>query len=42
MAGLSDDLDILVSRQANDQDAIRSMINDSGKLIAPSGSVRGM
>jgi len=36
LVGLSDDLDILVSRQANDQDAIRSMINDSGKLIAPS------
>lgn len=35
LVGLSDDLDILVSRQANDQDAIRSMINDSGKLIAP-------
>ena len=35
LVGLSDDLDILVSRQANDPDAIRSMINDSGKLIAP-------
>lgn len=35
LVGLSDDLEILVSRQANDQEAIRSMINGSGKLIAP-------
>lgn len=35
LVSLSDDLDILISRQANDQDAIRSMINESGKLIAP-------
>lgn len=36
LVGLSDDLDILVSRQTNDQDAIKSMINDTGRLIVPS------
>ena len=36
LVGLNDDLVILVSRQANDPDAIYSMINDTGKLLAPS------
>jgi len=35
LVGLTDDLEILVSRQANDPGAIQSMINDSGKLIVP-------
>jgi len=35
MIGLSDDLDILVSRQSNNIDAVTSLINDSGTLIAP-------
>jgi len=35
LVGLSDDLSILVSRQANDPDAVRSMINQTGMLIAP-------
>lgn len=35
MIGLSDDLDILVSRQSNNIDAVTSLINDSGQLIAP-------
>ncbi|MEH6728946.1 MAG: HNH endonuclease, partial [Hyphomicrobiales bacterium] len=36
LVGLSDDLTILVSRQSNDADAIRSMINETGALMAPS------
>jgi len=35
LVSLDDDLSILVSRQANDADAIRSMINRTGTLIAP-------
>lgn len=35
MIGLSDDLSILVSRQSNNIDAVTSLINDSGHLIAP-------
>lgn len=35
MIGLSDDLHILVSRQSNNIDAVTSLINDSGHLIAP-------
>lgn len=35
MIGLSDDLEILVSRQSNNIDAVTSLINDSGQLIAP-------
>ncbi len=36
LVGLSDDLDILVSRQANGQDAVRSMINSTGRLLGTS------
>lgn len=36
LVGLNDDLTILVSRQANDVEAIRFMINQSGSLIVPS------
>lgn len=35
LVGLDDDLTILVSRQANDPDAVRSMFNKTGKLITP-------
>ena len=35
LVGLSDDLEILISRQANDPDAVKSMINSSGYLMAP-------
>ena len=35
MVSLSDDLTILVSRQSNDLDAVKGMINASGKLLAP-------
>lgn len=35
LIGLSDDLDILVSRQANDPDGIRSFINRTGRALAP-------
>lgn len=35
LVGLSDDLIILVSRQANDTDAVQSMINDTGRLLTP-------
>ncbi|WP_415921826.1 HNH endonuclease [Tateyamaria sp. SN6-1] len=35
LIGLSDDLEILISRQANDPDAVRSMINETGRLIPP-------
>lgn len=36
LISLSDDLDILVSRQVNDRDGIESIINRTGKLIGPS------
>lgn len=35
LIGLSDELDILVSRQANDPDAIREFINRSGRATPP-------
>jgi putative restriction endonuclease len=35
LIGLSDDLEVLVSRQANDQDSIRSLINSSGRVLGP-------
>ena len=35
LVGLSDDLNILVSRQVNDAEAVRSIINPSGRLLAP-------
>jgi putative restriction endonuclease len=35
LIGLSDDLEVLVSRQANDQDSIRSLINPSGRALEP-------
>lgn len=35
LIGLSDDLEILVSRQVNDQESIRALINKSGFALAP-------
>jgi putative restriction endonuclease len=35
LIGLSDDLDILISRQANDPDSIRAVINPSGRALGP-------
>lgn len=35
LISLSDDLDILVSRHANDPDAVRSFINKTGRVIGP-------
>jgi hypothetical protein len=35
LIGLDDDLQILVSRQANDQDGIRGIINNRGRLLMP-------
>ena len=36
LISLSDDLQILISRQANDQDAVRAFIHQSGRAFAPS------
>ncbi len=35
LISLSDDLDILVSRQANDPNGIRSFVNRTGRAFAP-------
>ncbi|AOG07337.1 HNH endonuclease [Bosea sp. RAC05] len=35
LISLSDDLDILISRQANDPDGIRSFVNRAGRAFAP-------
>ncbi len=35
LVGLADDLTILVSRQTNDPETVRSMINGTGRLIPP-------
>lgn len=35
LISLSDDLDILISRQTNDQDGVRSFVNKSGRALAP-------
>jgi putative restriction endonuclease len=35
LISLSDDLDILISRQANDQDGIRRFINKDGRARLP-------
>jgi putative restriction endonuclease len=38
LIGLSDDLQILISRQVNDHDSVRAFVNASGRAIAPSRS----
>ena len=35
LISLTDDLDILISRQANDPESVRTFINKSGRAIAP-------
>jgi len=35
LIGLADDMSIVVSRQANDPDSIRSIINPSGRILMP-------
>lgn len=35
LIGLSDDLEILISRQINDQEGVRAMINKTGSALAP-------
>jgi putative restriction endonuclease len=35
LIGLSDELEILISRQTNDQGAVRAFINQSGRALAP-------
>lgn len=35
LIGLDDDMQIMVSRQANDPDSIRSVINPSGRILMP-------
>jgi putative restriction endonuclease len=35
LISLSDDLEILISRQANDPDGVRAFINRTGHAIAP-------
>lgn len=35
LIGLADDLEILVSRQVNDQEGVRGMINRSGRALCP-------
>jgi putative restriction endonuclease len=35
LIGLSDDMRIIISRQANDPDSIRSIINSSGRVLVP-------
>lgn len=36
LIGLDDDLRIMVSRQVNDPDSVRSIINSSGRILTPS------
>src|SRR4029077_20226091 len=38
LISLSDDLQILISRQTNDHDAVRAFVNASGRAFAPSRS----
>jgi len=40
LIGLSDDLDILISRQANDPDSIQGLLNKTGKATVPSMGLR--
>jgi putative restriction endonuclease len=38
LIGIADDLEILVSRQVNDQEGVRAMINRTGHALAPQRS----
>jgi len=35
LIGISNELEILVSRQANDREAVSNLVNSSGRLLAP-------
>jgi putative restriction endonuclease len=35
LIGLSDDLDIMISRQVNDRPSVEAIINSTGKAMAP-------
>lgn len=35
LIGFSDDLDLIVHRKVNDRDGVRSMVNPTGRLLAP-------
>jgi putative restriction endonuclease len=35
LIGLSDDLEVLISRQVNDQDSIRTLVNKTGYALPP-------
>ncbi len=37
LIGLSDNLEVLISRQANDRDSIQGLINKTGRAIVPAG-----
>lgn len=37
LVGLSDDLEVLISRHANDRDSIQGLINKTGRAIVPAG-----
>ena len=37
LIGLADDLEVLISRHANDRDSIQGLINKAGKAIVPAG-----
>ena len=39
LIGLSDKLEILISRQANDRESIRGLINKTGRAIVPFRSI---
>lgn len=41
LTSLSDELDILVSRQVNDPDSIQSLINKTGRAIVPQRLSKG-
>ena len=38
LISLSDDLEILISRQVNDQEAVRAFVNETGRALPPSRS----
>jgi putative restriction endonuclease len=38
LISLSDDLEILISRQVNDQDSVRAFVNETGRALPPSRS----
>lgn len=37
LIGLSNDLEVLISRHANDRDSVQGLINKTGRAIVPAG-----